>query len=416
MRALARWGVTPLLAAPLGAWGLGLGDIELQSALNQPFQAQIVLVSATPEELAGLKIALAGDDAFSRYGLERPAFLSQLQFRIVTDRAGRSVVQVSSRESIAEPFVTLLVEATWPRGRLLREYTVLLDPPVLLPAPAAPTPVQPVETRRAEPSEPAAPITRPAPPPAPRPQPATPPSIAPSSSPAPAPLSTSVSPEGTYGPVQRAETLWAIAERFRPDGVSMNQMMVALFQANPQAFGGNMNVLRVGAVLRMPQTSDLQNLSASTANAEVQRQTDEWQNRSPRLVLVPPTVAATEPARTPLPEATTAPPPREQTPPPVAAASPPAPAATPPSAATASGGAAADRRLLEVQDEQLRNLQAAAENPAPAASPEPAAEASPGVDVEPPQVFTDETQAPAETPAAAEAPAPAAPAAPAPVT
>ena len=299
MRALARWGVTPLLAAPLGAWGLGLGDIELQSALNQPFQAQIVLVSATPDEIAGLKVALAGEDAFSRYGIERPNFLSQLQFRIGTDRAGRQVVQVSSRESIAEPFVTLLVEAAWPRGRLLREYTVLLDPPVLLPAPAAPTPVQPAETRRAEPSEPAAPITRPTRPPATRPEPA--PAPAPSSSAPPAPLSTSASPEGSYGPVQRSETLWAIADRFRPDGVSMNQMMVALFEANPQAFGGNMNVLRVGATLRLPQTADLQNLAVTTANAEVQRQTDEWQNRSPRLVLVPPTVSTpAEPARTPL--------------------------------------------------------------------------------------------------------------------
>jgi pilus assembly protein FimV len=377
----------------------------LQSALNQPFQAQIVLVSATPDELAGLKIALAGDEAFNRYGLERPAFLSQLQFRVVTDRAGRSVVQVSSRESIAEPFVTLLVEATWPRGRLLREYTVLLDPPVLLPAPAAPTPVQPAETRRAEPSEPAAPITRPAPPPATRPQPAqpvTPPSAAPSTSPAPVPLTTSVSPEGTYGPVQRSETLWAIAERFRPDGVSMNQMMVALFEANPQAFGGNMNVLRVGAVLRMPQTGDVQNLSTSTANAEVQRQTDEWQNRSPRLVLVPPTVAATEPARTAVPEATQPSPPREET-------APPAAAATPPPTASANPGSASDRRLLEVQDEELRNLQAAANNPAPEPAPAPAAEASPGIDVEPPQVFTDEAKPPAEAPAAAATPAPAAP-------
>jgi pilus assembly protein FimV len=408
MRALARWGVTPLLAAPLGAWGLGLGDIELQSALNQPFQAQIVLVSATPDELAGLKVALAGDDAFTRYGIDRAGFLSQLQFRVVTDRSGRHLIQVTSRESIAEPFVTLLVEATWPRGRMLREYTVLLDPPVLLPAPAAPTPVQPAETRRAEPAEPAAPITRPAPPPATRPQPAPAPVPAPSSSPAPAPRTTSISPEGTYGPVQRSETLWAIADRFRPDGVSMNQMMVALFEANPQAFGGNMNVLRVGAVLRMPQTSDLQNLSVSTANAEAQRQTDEWQNRSPRLVLVPPSVTSpTEPARTALPEPAPTPPPAR------APASTPAPAAQPPAVA-ANSGPASDRRLLEVQDEQLRSLQAAAGGQAPA-PPAPAAEASPGVDVEPPQVFTDETKPAAEAAAPAAAPpARATPAAPAP--
>ena len=143
MRALAVWGMTPLLAAPVGAWALGLGNIELKSALNQPLQAQIEVVSATPEELQSLKVAVAAAEMFERYGLERPAFLESLTFRVVTDRSGRGVVQVTSAQSIAEPFVTLLVEATWPRGRVLREYTVLLDPPVLLPASATPQTVQP---------------------------------------------------------------------------------------------------------------------------------------------------------------------------------------------------------------------------------------------------------------------------------
>ena len=135
MRARARWGITPLLAAPAGAWALGLGDIELQSALNQPFRAEIAL-SATTDEMQGLRVTLAAPDTFDRYGLDRPGFLNSFEFRVVADRSGRNVVQVTSRESIAEPFVTLLLEATWPRGRTLREYTVLLDPPVLLPGPA----------------------------------------------------------------------------------------------------------------------------------------------------------------------------------------------------------------------------------------------------------------------------------------
>ena len=115
MRALARWGVTPLLAAPLGAWALGFGDIELQSALNQPFRAQIALV-ASPEELQGLHISLASPETFERYGLDRPDFLEDLEFRVTTNAAGRSVVQVSSRRSVAEPFVTLLIEANHARG------------------------------------------------------------------------------------------------------------------------------------------------------------------------------------------------------------------------------------------------------------------------------------------------------------
>ena len=116
MRARARWGITPLLAAPAGAWALGLGDIELQSALNQPFRAEIAL-SATTDEMQGLRVTLAAPDTFDRYGLDRPGFLNSFEFRVVADRSGRNVVQITSRESIAEPFVTLLLEATWPRGR-----------------------------------------------------------------------------------------------------------------------------------------------------------------------------------------------------------------------------------------------------------------------------------------------------------
>src|SRR5215468_835031 len=151
MRALARWGVTPLLAAPLGAHALGFGDIELQSALNQPFQAQIALV-ATADELQGLKVALAAPEVFERYGIDHPGYLNRFEFKVTTS-GGRSVVQVSSREPVTEPFVTLLVEATWARGRRLREYTVLLDPPILLPAPSggAQT-VAPPATRPATPS------------------------------------------------------------------------------------------------------------------------------------------------------------------------------------------------------------------------------------------------------------------------
>ena len=299
MRALARWGITPLLAAPLGAWALGLGDIELQSALNQPFQAQIGLI-ATEDELQGLKIALAAPEVFERRGLERPGFLTRLEFRVATSSAGRPVVQVSSRESVAEPFVTILVEATWSRGRQQREYTVLLDPPVLLPGSPVNAPVQPAQTRPAAPNSPGGSINRQPPAQAPAPTPAPPPasSTPPRTQPAPAqrpsdtePRVTTSATGGTYGPVQRAETLWAIAERYRPDGVSMNQAMVAIYRANPQAFGGNMNVLLVGATLRLPESADFQDLGTTVANAEVQRHSDEWLNRSQQqgtLRLLPP--------------------------------------------------------------------------------------------------------------------------------
>src|SRR6185436_9954119 len=103
-------------------------------------------------------------DMFARQGLDRPAFLSRLEFRVVAGRNGRSVIQITSRESIAEPFVTLLVQATWPRGRNVKEYTALLDPPVLLPAPTVAPAIQPAETRPST-STSGGPINRPAPPP-----------------------------------------------------------------------------------------------------------------------------------------------------------------------------------------------------------------------------------------------------------
>ncbi len=117
--------------------------------------------------------------------------------------------------------------------------------------------------------------------------------------------------------MQRAETLWAIADRLRPEGITINQMMIAIFQANPAAFGGNINVLRAGATLRLPAAADFDTLVVTVANAEVQRQTDAWQNRAPggQLRLLPPTETAV--AREPVPAPAPAPA-RSAEPPPAA--------------------------------------------------------------------------------------------------
>src|SRR5215813_6946868 len=119
-----------LLFPAAQSFALGLGEIHLNSALNQPFDADIELISPTPDEVAALKVAIANNDLFARYGLERAGYLSGFTFTVNQTRDGRAFVHVASNQSITEPFVTLLVEASWPRGRLLREYTVLLDPPV----------------------------------------------------------------------------------------------------------------------------------------------------------------------------------------------------------------------------------------------------------------------------------------------
>jgi len=110
-------------------WAIGLGDIELDSALNEPLRAEIVLLSATPDELVDLEVNLASAETFERYGIDRPVYLQGVQFNIVDRGEAGSVVQIRSRAAISEPFLTFLIEATWSSGRLLREYTVLLDPP-----------------------------------------------------------------------------------------------------------------------------------------------------------------------------------------------------------------------------------------------------------------------------------------------
>ncbi|MBN1239485.1 MAG: hypothetical protein JXB36_13360, partial [Gammaproteobacteria bacterium] len=267
MKSLPQWGATALLVAPFGAWGLGLGDIELQSALNEPFSAEIELTSATAEELETLRVSLAGLDTFQRYGLERPAELSGLEFRVMRTADGRGVVRVTSRQPIADPFLTMLVEATWPRGRLLREYTVLLDPPLFSPDLGAEAPIMQAET--SAPGQGAGAIPRPT-------QPAA------QGAPSVSSLARAASPAaaaslgGRYGPVQRSETLWSIASALRPSDVTINQMMFALYEANPSAFDGNMNVLRRGATLTVPERQQLLATTAAAATAAVSRHESTW--------------------------------------------------------------------------------------------------------------------------------------------
>jgi pilus assembly protein FimV len=261
---------------------LGLGDIELRSGLNQPLEANIQL-TATPDELSDLRVRLATPDTFQRYGLDRPGFLAAINFAVTRDEAGRNVIRMSSFDAVTEPFVTVLIEATWSQGRLLREYTVLLDPPVLLPQQAVVEPVQPPTARVPQPGAPTTVIER-----APQVIPA--PSAAPSTAPV-RPATASASGGGTYGPVQRGETLWGIASQHVPAGVTMNQMMVAMYRDNPNAFLGNMNVLRQGVTLSIPESTTLGGLVAADATQEVLRQAGEWQGGSAqqaRLRLVAP--------------------------------------------------------------------------------------------------------------------------------
>jgi pilus assembly protein FimV len=273
------------LLSPATLYALGLGEIRPHSALNQPFDAEIELISPTADELAGLKVGLAGPDMYQRYGVDRPMFLSAFEFSIQRSRDGRATIKVTSNRSVTEPFVTLLVEASWARGRLLREYTVLLDPPVFMPSQPEAQAQAPVTTPQAGATS-GGRIERPV-----AQQPAA--EAAPEPTRVPTPAAAERTQEPVAGPaatpiageynVERNDTLWRIASGVTPGGSrrEINRTMIALFRANPAAFNGNINRLRSGAVLRIPELSDIEAITTSDATAEVARQTAEWSGAQP---------------------------------------------------------------------------------------------------------------------------------------
>ncbi len=227
---------------------LGLGELQLKSALNQPLSAEIALLESQGLSQWEIKPALASAADFERAGVDRLYFLTKLDFKVEGDR-----IVVSSREPVNEPFLNFLIELNWPAGRVLREYTVLLDPPTfeeqsIQPLVATPygattetvaiqPPAQPAVVNRWE-SEPAAP--------------------------------------GSYK-VQKDDTLWEIALSTRPDrSVSAQQMMLAIQAENPNAFiGGNINRLKTHQVLSIPDADRVRAIAMGTAVQEVERQNRE---------------------------------------------------------------------------------------------------------------------------------------------
>lgn len=255
--------VSAMLFAPASGLGLGLGEIRLSSALNEPLSAEIDLVAATPEELAALEAELASPEVFQRYGLDRPAYLNTLEFRVGRGRDGRNVLLVRSEDAISEPFVSFLVDVNWARGRLLREYTVLLDPPVM----AAPSAAM-------APAVVSAPTTMPG---VQQPE-------------APVPAAAAVEGDAGYQ-VQRGDTLYQIAGGMAGgDRRATRQIMIALYRANPEAFSGNINILKAGAILRVPGPDIIAGLNDADVAAEIRSQTAAWRaaGGGARLRLVTP--------------------------------------------------------------------------------------------------------------------------------
>ena len=247
------------------AHALGLGEINLKSALNQPLSAEIALMEVRDLASGEVVSTLASPEEFSKAGVDRQYFLTDLKFTPVIKPNGQSVIRVTSSKPVREPYLNFLVEVAWPTGRTLREYTILLDPPLYSPQAAA-APQMPV----------AAPVTRPQVPVAAAPA-SKPTYSAPAPRPAAAPVATSRI-EGNQYKTTGNDTLWEIAARVRPNSsVSVHQTMLAIQDLNPDAFlAGNINRLKNNQVLRLPDEQQIKARSQSEAIAQVAEQNTAW--------------------------------------------------------------------------------------------------------------------------------------------
>jgi pilus assembly protein FimV len=304
------------LSVPGAAHALGLGDIHVDSALNERLAAEIDIVGATPLELNDLRAAVANRETFARYGADRPAFLSSATFKVTQDAQGRPVLAIRSTEAFTEPAVSLLIDVRWSTGELVRQYTLLLDPAgFAAPRIAVPMAVTPAVTTPvvaapvvAAPVVAAPLLTAPV-------NDATTLAVATPSEQSAQPQNPDTGRAGrktTHIKVGAKATLrgiaWRVGERSQSD---LQRMMLAIFRANPSAFEGNINRLHLGAVLNIPSSAEVAAISKAEARREIRAQMAAWRTtaRTParsvatNAVLPAMPSAETPPAQNPAPAA-----------------------------------------------------------------------------------------------------------------
>ena len=467
------------LAAPAAALAAGLGKINVLSPLGQPLNAEIEIVALRPGEEETLVARVAPLEAFTAAGIEPGAVLNTMRFA-VERRDNRRILRVTTTSPVNDPFVELLVELQWQSGRLVREYTFLLDPPeyksrelaaaprapVAKPAPEpeakAPPPLEAKPIEPAAPPPPTAPVIAAAPTPPPaaaepqaekpaaepaKPEPAKPEAAKEETKPepaAPAELAKEPPKEGATPAepkvyeVKKGDTLGAIARDNLPPGVTLNQMLLAIYRANQDAFlRENVNLVRAGRILNIPTAEEMGTVDADEANRVVRSHMSEFRDYRSRLAAVPAAAddaaGQREPAAGPIepkPEAPKPAAPQDQVRLSKADPQKPGAAATPAAKAARDDDAVAReralkeaqsriadleknvadlRKLLELKNQQLAELEKkAGAKPAPAA-PAPAPTPAPAPAAKAPE----KPAAPAPTPApVAKAPEPAKPAAP----
>ncbi|RTE67592.1 hypothetical protein EH243_01185 [Amphritea opalescens] len=247
------------IAGALGtstAHALGLGEIRITSALNEPLKAEIQLLQMRSVDPQQVQPKMANVDDFALAGIEKLRFLSDVKFEVQPGASGQGKIILTSTAPVKEPFLNFLLEVNWPSGRLVREYTVLLDPPIYDPTPA-PAAVQPARSNAVGSS--AAVAAKPMAPQKPANN-----------------IRTRMTDGQVYVDVN--DTLWDLAKRYKPAGsVTEAQMMLALQRKNPEAFrNNNVNQLRAGVVMDLPSLKEVQALDRKQANQEFWRQTQRW--------------------------------------------------------------------------------------------------------------------------------------------
>lgn len=263
------------------SFALGLGDLKLESFLNEPLKAEVDLLNTDGLHADEIRIRLATREDFERMGVDRAYFLTSIKFDVSVDSQGRGTIFISSDDPVLEPYLDFIVEARWPTGRLLREYTVLVDPPLFDTASPVISATQRVAEVEGTPlpddgekkaQDPAATsgtrvdIKKSG--------------LAPGEMPdRDFSAGTSESPRsGAKYMIHRDDTLWEIASAAKPAGASVHQTMLDIQRLNPDAFiDGNINRIKAGYIVYLPSEDDISSQDLAAALAEVKQQNEDWQ-------------------------------------------------------------------------------------------------------------------------------------------
>lgn len=280
-----RWKFSVLAAAAVASAGfytsdasaLALGRITVQSALGEPLRAEIDLPQITPAEADTLRATTAAPEVFRSQGMEYTQTMNNLQIQLQRRPDGTAILRLSSDRPVNEPFLDLVLDANWGSGRIVRSYTMLFDPPTLRRAAPAVTASPQVSAPSAQ-----APAVR---------VPAAPRSTETATPAAPRPAATAPRPAPTDGvAVQAGDTAGRIASAYKPAGVSLDQMLVAMMRSNPDAFiQGNVNRLKAGAVLQMPDQAAAQSTTAPEARQILAAQARDFNDFRRKLAGAAPT-------------------------------------------------------------------------------------------------------------------------------